>query len=544
MAAINDLLGIPTPANLQSLSQNPYAPQTNPTVGTSPTNPAAPAASTKTDNKVTADSGAVTKESIAALEKQTNLSTNELDKLLNTCGRMNDNYRYLVLNWLVNGYDVGNVVYWINQQHTPAVFNSLDASEKTFINDLQTLVSGKDPSLLALLKKTPAWEKGHFDDIGYFGVTHGVNANLQPANPMTGPSKQAGTSLFERALNSTNPDATKNLEDFLNKVRTHSYLSIPKGAFGTLQKIISSLNAVLVAFEKLIRDIYQGCIDLIQKLYAIVNGLIVNIERYMLSMINQYIIPLDLLCLIIAALQSFLGDVNFFSSLFNQSASISKYFNNFQSFINTNVQLVSNPLSTVQKYFTPEINQIINLVNQVGANPNQALSTMLNNYGYHYALNAVQGDLAAAVVNKYGAQYTAITPLGNFLNSQVASQIGIAPQYPQTPATIGPSIYQGPNGIATYANGAPVDPKTVKQSLISNIADPFKVITNSLSGIASNFQKDLGGLGTSLTDLGTAVNQGATEAGQSIQSAAVNAGAAINNSTDVITGKSHYQPPI
>ena len=499
-------------------------PAPDPTVGTSPTQPAAPTPSTQPDTKQTNESGAVTPEAIAALEKQTNLNTQQLDYLLNKYGRLNDNYRYLILNWLVKGYDVGNVTYWVNQQHTPAVWNSLDPSEKTFINDLQSLITGKDPQALAYLKLTPAWAKGHFDDVGYFGVTHGMNANVQPANPMTGPTKQAGTSLFERALNAINPNATKNLEDFLNKVRTHSYLSIPKGAYGSLQKIISSLNAVIAAFEKIIRDLYQGCIELIQKLYAIVNGLIVNVERYMLSMINQYIIPLDLLCLIIAALQSFLGDVNFFSSLFNQSASISKYFNSFQSFINTNVQLVSNPLSTVQKYFTPEINNIINLVNQIGGNPNQALSTLLNNYGYHYALNAVQGDLAAALVNKYGAQYTAITPLGNFLNSQVASQIGIAPQYPETPATIGPSIYQGPNGIATYANGGAVNPKTVQQSLISNIADPFKVITNSLSGIASNFQKDLGGLGTSLNNLGSAVNEGSAAAGQSIQNAAVNAG--------------------
>jgi hypothetical protein len=502
-----------------------------PTDSSKPTDPPA-ADPVKDEAKANADS-------VKNAEKNNNPSTPEeliaacglqpyqVDYIVNKYGRMNVNFRLLMLNFLVYGFDYTTMVEYTDKNMTPAVM------DQNTIRDFKAMANSSDAKLREYIQLTPAFKKGCFEGVGYFGSSH-VIGNAQTANsPVSGPTKQAGTSLVEKLINGIVPGGVEKLENFLNKVRTHAYLSLPKGHYGSLQKMISKINGVIVAFEKLIHDIYAGCIALIQQVYAAINAIITNIERFILSWINKYIIPLDLLCLILAALQSFLGDVNFFSSLFNQSASISKYFNQFQGFLNTNAQLISNPFATVQKYFPPQVNQIINLVNQIGTDPNQALSTGLNNYGYHYALNALQGDLAAALVNKYGPQYTALTPLGSYLNSQIPNNTDYSAKFPITPAQFGPSIYQGPNAIATYANNTPVKPVSLTQQIVSNVKNPFATIGVSLSTIGQDFSD----LGKSLNEAGSATKEFAGDVGTSASNVTNKIGVSVQSAFS-------KQPPI
>lgn len=504
-----------------------------PTDSSKPTDPPAPdsqgdPASGKEDaaSKQNAEDNKNPQKPQTLLEK-CRLTQEQANYLVNHYGRMNTNFRLLMLNFLAYGFDYQTMVEYTEPNMALAVM------DKNTIRDFRAMAKSSDPKVLEYIKLTPAYEKNCFDNVGYFGVTNVVNNGKNPSSPITGATKQAGSSLVENLINGIYPDGVAKLENFLNKVRTHAYLSLPKGHYGSLQKMISKINGVIEKFEKLIHDIYAGCIKLIQQVYAAINAIIVNIQRFILSWINKYIIPLDLLCLILSALQSFLGDVNFFSSLFNQSASISKYFNQFQNFLNTETQLISNPFSTVQKYFPPQVNQIINLVNQIGTDPNQLLSTGLNNYGYHYALNALQGNLAAALVNKYGPQYTALTPLGAYLNSQVANQTDISRALPATPAEFGPSIYQGPDAIATYANTTPVNPISITQQLVSNVPNPFKTIGVTLSSIGQDFQD----LQSSFGDAGSAIQEFSKDAGTSI-------GNVTNNINVSVQSAFSKQPPI
>ena len=449
------------------------------------------------DNNTYTDTGTfkVTPELIKKWEKQTNLNPNEL-KIIYTrfgCdgGEPNSSLRFLILQFLVKGFDWQVLsVALVKGQNGMVV-------DDNFIKKLLSMKN--DPDCLKIIKKTPAWEKHSWDDLGATGVTHGVNASAQPVNPITGP-KQFAPSLVTDLMEKIHPGSVKELETVCNKIRSHSWLAMPKGAFGSLGRLLNGINKVVESFEAMISNIYQGCIRVIQQVYARLNGILVSIQKKILGVINR-IIPLDLLCLILDTVQVLLDDVNFFTSLFQMSGPFLNYLNTFQTYLNTTSQFVSNPLTTIMSYMPQNVQNIINTVNQIGADPNGFLADKLNNYGYNYVLQALQGNLLGAVVNKYGPSKAALPPLGNLLTKGTAIYSRFGGQWPTTAATLGPNIYTG------QQTRNPVD---VNGSPLSNLASIFKnqydTTVDAISGNVAQFQSGLTDIGAGFSGIGTDIN--------------------------------------
>lgn len=465
----------------------------NPTIGVNPPPPTPPAQKqaanlSSTHAKNIKDAWYNNEpDSTSDLEKKVGLDTDDLVILRSQFSRINDNYWYLLLSFLVYGFDYKVMTVNVNPDHVQAHV------DQNFIRDFKSLANTNNPTLLSIIKKTPAYAKHCFDDIGYFGVSHGVNSNKQPANPMSGPVKQSGTSLVERLLNVVNTNINSVLENNSTKTRTQAYLALPATAFASFQKAVSAINGIILAYESLMRDIYQGVIQLVQQIYAVINGIIAAIQFYILSLINQYIIPIDLLCLILQLLESFFGDSKFFSSLFNQSAFLNKYLNQFESEINKEVSLFGNVLGEAQPHFPPEVNNIIRVVNSLATNP--ALGTGMVNYGYHQSLLGLQANLIGQIITKYGPNFAALSPLGQNQNGNLSP-------FPPPPSTFGYNTY---NNGAMYINNMPKIPQTISLPGVSNVPNPFAVFNYPNAGF-NNIQNDLNAINQGFSNLGAAGN--------------------------------------
>lgn len=437
-----------------------------------------------------------TPQSIRALEKATNLTLypyffgGELARIKHLFSDMNDNKYYLLLNLLVYGFD-SQTLASSTQGSGPYVI------DQAFINEFFSLA--KNPEIGVALRKTPAWAKGSFDDIGKLGITE-ANADHMANSPITGPTKST-PSLVERLLNTIHPDAVENIEKFCNIIRTRAYLSLPKGAFGALGRLVAAINGVVAGFQKIINDIYNGIIFWVQKFFTWINGLINEFTRWLLSKIEE-IIPLDLICLILDTLQFVLDDINFFTSLFNMSGPFINVLNTIQTFVNTASNFASNPIQQISAFFPPEVNQIINAVNQLGTDAGGFIADQLSNYGYAWVATALQGNLIGALVDKFGPQYAAFTPLGNILSkaSAIYNRYGQgATFFPPTLASLGPNIY---NGGREDLYGNPVDPGDI----IGNVQDNFTVIGEQLQAAGEALEDIPGEVGGFFGDIGRSVS--------------------------------------
>ena len=468
----------------------------NPTIGKSPESAAAATKATKANatppSKTTTDDRKIP---IDQLEKDSKLNEKELKYLKNHKSNprgidYNGACYYLMLVLLVYGFDFKTLTAALNKTENKGII------DKNFINDFLGLKNDKHLDI----KKTPAYKMGCFDETGCFGVTHGANAGNQPSNPITG-APTVGSSLVTDLLDKIHPGATAELVSFCNKIRTHAWLSLPKGSFGSLSRIIAKIQGAIEAFETIISDLYQGCIQIVQKMYAALNGVIAKAQKTLLNAINK-IIPLDLLCLILETLQVLMDDINFFTSLFQMSGPFLNYLNTFQNVLNTTSNLVSNPFSAIQSFLPPEVNNIIDMVNQIGSDPNGFLADKLNNYGYGYVLNALQGNLVAALVNKYGAGYASITPLGNILSKGSAIYSHFGGQFPAMPATMVPNIYTGADGRKTDAFGNQVG------SYFDTLDSDFNSLGSALSGLGSlpsDFKALFGDISNTANNVGTSI---------------------------------------
>jgi hypothetical protein len=63
------------------------------------------------------------------------------------------------------------------------------------------------------------------------------------------------------------------------------------------------------------------------------------------------------------------------------NGSFMTYLNTFQQYLNVGSQFVSNPFSTASQFLPSNVKNIIDTVNQIGADPNGFLADKLNNYG-------------------------------------------------------------------------------------------------------------------------------------------------------------------
>jgi len=464
---------------------------------------------------------------IADFEKRTNLTGSDDDKkglsliYKKFLANLNKHRKALLLSMLVEGFDYKILTCKANPNQNECIIDD------TFIKNFQDLV--KDEKLLKYIKKTPAYQKGCFDESGAYGAT-AITGDSHQSNPITGATRHQ-PSLTEKLLNSIHPDAYKNIESFCNKIRTRSWLALPKNGFGSLSKIIHGIQASIEAFQEMIADVYQGCIEVIQQVYAYLNGVMVAIQKKIISIISENI-PLDFICLILDTLQVLMDDINFFTSLFQMSGPFLNYLNNFQSFLNSASQFVSNPLSTIQAYLPEEVNNIINLVNQIGADPNGFIADQLNNYGYGYVLNALQGNLVGAISNKYGPQYASITPLGNILTKATAIYSRYGGKFPTTPATLGPNIYTGPQGMSVDVNGNPIGLKSISSKDVSDVSRTTKNLGNNIGSI-------VGSVGENLKKDASKLNAGLKEAGEGfsgLPSDVSNFFGGIGNTVKKVTG--------
>jgi len=415
------------------------------------------------------NSHTVSPSEISELEKQTNLSLypyvfgGELARIKHQFSNLNVNKYYLLLNFLVYGFD------------NKIISSSIQGTEKYvidqgFINDF--LKMAKQPGLQEALKKTPAYQKGCFDDIGKLGSTQ-ANADNMSNNPMTGPSR-SHPSLVTSLINKISPDAMDNLQKFCNAIRTHSYLALPKGAMGSIGRVVAGINGVITAFQGIINDIYNGIMLYIQQIYAWINGIVGQLQQMLLQAIED-IIPLDLICLLLDTFQTILDDVNFFTSLFNMSNSFTEVMGQIQNFVNVGSQFISNPFTALQSLIPSNVNNIIQQINQIGTDPGGFLADQLSNHGYAYVAQALQGNILGALSDKFGPQYAAFNPIGNVLaqSGNILNRYGQGSQmFPAVAASMGPNIY---NGGREDVYGHPVN----SGNLFSNVAKDFQ------SGVAS-----------------------------------------------------------
>lgn len=340
--------------------------------------------------------------------------------------------------------------------------------------------------LLGYLQKTPGW-KQMTDDLNYDQPVHdtkvgmwGFQLPLIPNNPASGPDQNVPP-LCEQLLNKIHPDFTQNIENFCNLIRQRAYLALPAMAFGSLQRVVARINGVVVAFQKIVGQIYQGAIRIIKAFYSYINGQINRIKRWIMWLIEQ-IIPIDILCLILEATQVLLDDINFYTSLFSQSGSIFAYLNQFQNYINIASNFLSNPLSTLESFIPADVLNIINLVEQIGTDPNGFITDQLTNYGYYWAAEALQGNIIAALVDKFGPQFRAIGPISNLIN-----MAGL--DLSATPESMDPS----------WTDGSDTDPVVdMNQNPIDGI---YKIVKQT----GKNISSAVGDLGTAISNLGDSV---------------------------------------
>jgi hypothetical protein len=410
----------------------------------------------------------VTAKEVSELERQTNLTLypyvfgGELARIKHQFSNLNADKYYLLLNFLVYGFD--NKVLSSSMQG-----NTRFVIDQTFIDDF--LRMARTPQLQEALKKTPAYQKGCFEDIGKLGSTEANVDNM--ANSPLG-SKRNHPSLITNLMEKIHPGALADLEKFCNAIRTRSYLSLPKGSLGSIGRIVAGINGVVAAFQAIVNDIYNGIILYIQQIYAWINGIIAQLQKKLLEFIES-IIPLDLICLLLDTFQVILDDINFFTSLFNMSNSFTNVMNSIQNVVNQISSVVSNPFSTLSAFLPPNITNIVQQINQIGTDPGGFLADQLSNYGYAWAAQAIQGNIIGALSNKFGPQYAAFNPIANILaqSGTILNRYGQGAQmYPAVAASMGPNIYNGGN---EDVYGHPID----SGNIFSNIAANYR------AGVAS-----------------------------------------------------------
>lgn len=451
---------------------------------------------------------ATTTITLRQLEKNTRLPKKVLDYLKNQLIGPNLINKYAcVLGILWKGFNALGDSYSYNGQQSFSVSKEMfdyvkNVVARQYFGYIDKKTNQKfEEALIQYLIKTPGWQQmtSQTDGGGTNATANppydskvgflGFQLPLLPNNPLSGSEKDAPP-LCEQLLNKIHPDFTDNLEKFCGLVKSRAYLALPAMAFGSLQRVVASISGVVGAFQKLIGAIYRGVMRLIQQFYAYINGIIAEIQKWLMWVIEQ-IVPLDLICLILETIQVLLDDINFFTSLFSQSGSIFSYLNQVQNFINVASSALTNPLVFLQAYLPPEVNQIISLVNQIGTDPDGFLTDMLTNYGYSFVAEALKGNIVAALVDKYGPQFRAIGPVSNFITQ--FGQSGVSPFYPPTPATVSPA----------WMPGSGVDPIVDVNS--NPITGAYKIIEQTGQNVSQSATE----LGDSIKNVGTVLgNEG------------------------------------
>jgi hypothetical protein len=463
-----------------------------------------------------------TEELEAVLLKAGGINKSQLIWLYKHVCRKNDNQYYLLLNFLVYGFDAKVMVAFINTKQNKAV------ADKPFIQRILKLKT--DPYASTFILNTPAGKKGAFDDIKSQGLVQSVNAQNTVTSPITGPGQHT-PSLVERLLNDIHPDAVKNIENLCNKIRTHSWLSLPLDHMNSLMQIVGGIQKSIELFQDMIHDLYQGAMNIIKKYYQMVVGMIAQLQQQILSYINT-IIDLDFLCLILEAITVLLSDIQFVGSLFNMNAGFLNYLNQFQNYLNIGSQFIFNPLGAITSLMPPQVQNIISMVNQIGTNPEGFLASKFSNYGYGYILQALQGNLVGAIISKYGANQAMNSPLGSIVSKSLAIYTHFGGKLPNLNPVLTPNQYVNSQGYALDANGHPMNYQAlVGQKSVSDIAT--QIFQDQYNQTSTQLQNDAQALGDSLNQVGT----GFKNLGTDISNGFNSLGRGVSNAFNTVTGK-------
>jgi hypothetical protein len=370
------------------------------------------------------------------------------------------------------------------------------------INTLPTLVflginektqKQEEITYYSVITKTPGWKlltnDGEYENpVGWSGVGSLASlAAMVNGSPITGPAKNT-PSVCEDLLNKLSPKFTENIERFCNMIRSRSYLALPAMAFGSLQRVVARLNGVIKSFQRAIYAIYQGAIRIIQQYYSYINGILKLINIILMNIIER-IIPLDLICLILEAVQVLLDDVGFFTSLFTQSGSIFNYLNQIQSYVNIAsgfANKLANPLDTIMSYLPPQVKEIIDMVDEIGSDPSGFLSDQLSNYGMSYVADALEGNIMESLIAKFGKQHKAIPAIASYLN-RFSSEIM---QQCKEPSKVSPTLIPG------------TDDEPALDYNLNPIAGSFKIIKRTGDKVEANLKEAFTGIGDSVKQVG------------------------------------------
>jgi hypothetical protein len=435
------------------------------------------------------------KASIKCLEKQTNLNTlpyfigGELARIKHQFTDLNINKYYVLLCFLVYGFDSSTLSAHISKDSAEFVV------DEQFLREFQRMAL--IPQLKDILKKTPAYQSGCFEDIGQFG-NMAANADRMENNVITGPTTYA-PSLVTNALEAMHPGSVAGLEKFCNKIRSRAYLSMPKGSFGSIQKVTRRINKVIKGFNKLMNDFYKGIASYIRKAYAWINGKLNELQKKLMSFIED-IIPLDLLCLLLDTMQVILDDLNFFTSLFNMTGSIINVLNTIQNYVNFTSNLVQNPFNTLKQFLPKDVLAVVNSVQELGTDPEGWMSDQLANYGLSYIATALQGDIVGALMQKYGKNnYGMSGPLADAMSKAAA----IWNRYSADGSKL-PSSFSGATAPNLFKGGTEnvFGESTVPTDLLTTLKSDFISLSSDISQLPS--------------DVGGAVSSGLNAAGSGI----------------------------
>lgn len=339
-----------------------------------------------------------------AMEQMTTLNTHQsgiLKKIYDYC-MPNENLYDAILNILVYGYQT---IIPKNQaaktpQFTKAGSDICSITPDFYLWFVEKAI--KENGWGPALAKTPAGASGQLQGIGALGAYSRLITQI-PINPMTGPSTNT-PSLVGDLLNSIHPGAVDEIENFCNVIRTHAYLSMPSDAFGGLSQAMWYITGAATAFYQAIVEIYQGVQLVVQQYYAWINGIMRMIQQWFINIIEN-IIPLDLICLILDAVQTVLDDIGFFAQLFGGSDQLFQALNSIQTVVNYasfGVNFAYNPIGGLEQLFPQQAQQVFNFINNIGNYPQAFLGKLLTNYGFGVVSNNKGLQIANAIIQHYG----------------------------------------------------------------------------------------------------------------------------------------------
>jgi hypothetical protein len=444
------------------------------------------------------------KGEIEKLEKQTNLNLlpylfgGELARIKHQFTGLNVNKYYLLLCLLVYGFDNNILSASIGENNPKYIIDD------NFIKDFQRMI--KIPQLSDILKKTPAFAKGCFEEVGQMG-NMAAGGDMMDNNPITGPNRYT-PSLVTNTMEKIWPGSVNKLEKFCNMIRTRAYLTMPKSAFGSIQKAVRLINGVVKAFNKMMNDFYKLMTKYIKQVYAWVNGIIADIQKQLMKMIED-IIPLDLICLLLDTMQCILDDLNFFTSLFNMTGPMLNVLNSIQTYVNTASNFVKNPFNTLASFLPPEVKNIIDKVDQIGSDPEGFISDTLSNFGLSYINTALQGDVVGALAEKFGSNYASkASPLADVMSKAGAIWNRYSADGSTLPTGVNDfldkNLFDSDQGVEDkYGN-----PKNFGD-IIRNTQEDFKNISSDVSTLGGTVKSDIskitGSVGSGINKLGESI---------------------------------------